>query len=660
MNRPASRPARQAGQVAAHKLCAPTAFAGAVRRDALLERLLARDAPPVVLFQGPAGHGKSTLLQQTQSAFASRGALTGWLTFDEADNDVTRFFAHMEAVVEQVARPTGHSSSIAGTNRSGRALRADWFINRLVAVGRPVALFFDEFQTLTSASIHTFFTNLCDAVPAEIRLYLGSRALPDLGLTRLEVNNRALILRPEDLCFSPAEAERFFASATGLEISADELRAMYERTEGWPAALQLYRLALGRPEVRESLHSLVGHRPQQLADYLADNVLALQPPEVQGFLLSTSILARLSAPLCDAVLGQADARDMLTNLEAAGLFLRSVDAEGQWYKYHGLFSSFLADQLQERDPKAATRIHQKAATWFFSRGMHAEAIYHAVAEGNHDLAAEILDQWATGLIRDAHLVTVERWHDRIPAAALENHPDLVTKAAYACIFLRRHDKLRPLLAVLEALPASSRKCMVTSPEVVRSMAAVVADDLAGAARIVAGVDVHDPETGEFRAFELGAAANLKGLLAIAAGELESAREWLALARAQSERGHAPFSWGYAVGMAATNLLVQGHTDQALAMFREGMDEPGISVDESFASAAVVSCYIRALYDSDQLDLAAEQFQQFHDVIQQAALLDQLAVAYLSMARIHDARGDAAAADKVLDEAEAVGYAGRWP
>ncbi|MDN5862489.1 MAG: hypothetical protein L0H19_03480, partial [Salinisphaera sp.] len=152
MNRPASRPARQAGQVAAHKLCAPTAFAGAVRRDALLERLLARDAPPVVLFQGPAGHGKSTLLQQTQSAFASRGALTGWLTFDEADNDVTRFFAHMEAVVEQVARPTGHSSSIAGTNRSGRALRAALFNNTRGAVGRTGAPFVDTFTTPHTAA----------------------------------------------------------------------------------------------------------------------------------------------------------------------------------------------------------------------------------------------------------------------------------------------------------------------------------------------------------------------------------------------------------------------------------------------------------------------------------------------------------------------------
>lgn len=656
------RVARVEEQVAGHKLVAPAAYLGAVRRDDILAQLLERGAPRIVLLQAPAGHGKSTLLQQTKRACDAAGTLTGWLSLDEADNDLTRLLAHLDALLANVAAQAGGKPdwNRAGGRPARAALRADWFITRLLALGRTTALFLDEFQQLTNPAVGQFFTNLCHSAPAEIRLFIGSRTLPDIGLSRLQVNNRARIFLPHDLCFSPAEVERFFSDSSELDLGRDEIDAIYARTEGWPAAVQLYRLALRRPEVRESLRDLSTFRPRQLAEYLADNVLALQPPPIQAFLLQTSVLARLSAPLCNSVLAREDAQQIMRQLEAAGLFLRSIDADGRWFQYHGLFASFLADQLREQQPGMISHIHQRAARWFDSHGMHEEAIHHAVADADYALAAQILDSWAVRLIAGGNLMTMERWQDRIPAAELGKHPDLVAKAAWSCIFLRRHGKLRPLLTTLKRLPAPARAAMATSPDVVRSMAAIVGDDIVGAAGIVAAVDVRELEAGGFHAFELGAAANLKGFLDLTAGDFESGREFLALARAHSERGEATFSWGYAVGTAGMILMVQGATQQALEMFAQGMADPRLGADESFDSGALVACYIRALYDTDQLALAGDQFEHFRETIAGAVLLDYLAVAFISMSRIHDVRGEAVRAEELLNEMEAIGHAGRWP
>lgn len=652
------KPFRTGDQVIAHKLFAPAGPPGAVRRDAILQRILARNSPRVVLLQAPAGHGKTTLLQQAWSACDAQGMRCGWLTFDEADNDITRFAAHMQALVDYVA--TREAPDDMPVQVRGRTQHADWLTTQLVAVGRPVALFLDEFQTLSNRPVLSFFRNLFESVPAEVRIFVGTRTLPRVGLSRLEVNNRALVIRPADLCFSRDEVARFFQDVSDLGMQPEETAAIHERTEGWPAAVQLYRLSLAQPSVRESLRDIADFRPRPLADYLADNVLQLQTPAVQQFLLQSSLLTRLSAPLCNAVLERDDAQRMLQTLESAGLFLRSLDAEGYWFKYHTLFSSFLADQLREQDPEAARRIHERAASWFHDQGLHEEAIHHALASDDADFAARILDSWTTKLIAEGNLMTVERWSERIPAKQLRANPDLVVKIVWALTFLRRHRKLAPLLAMIEDIPATERDAMQTHPAVVLSMAAVVRDDIQGAADIVATMDVRDSEVEGFHAFELGAAANLEGYLAMTRGEFESAREILSLARAHSDRGDATFSWGYSVGTAAMNLLLQGQTQDAIGMFRQCLAEPRVQVDDSFASAAIVACYVHALYEVDDIDTALDQFRRYHDVIADAALLDYLALAYFSAARIHDSRDEGKHAAAVLEEAETIGHASRWP
>jgi LuxR family maltose regulon positive regulatory protein len=653
---------RSSEQIANHKLFPPPEHLGAIRRDAILNRILAGGDTRVVLLQGPAGHGKSTLMQQIKSEGERRGWITGWLGFEEADNDIRSFFTHLEALLAVVDRNSGAEPGVAAEAAvvTGRLSRSDWFLNRLIRFDRPVGLFFDEFQTLSSKPVFTFFRSLLEHIPQNVHIFIGSRTVPDIGLARLVVNKQALILRADDLRFSPAEVTQFFAEARELDMRRDEIDAIYGRTEGWPAALQLYRLSLGRPEVRKSLSDLGTSRPRQLAEYLADNVLALQPPRVRDFLLRTSLLSRLSGPLCDAVMGREGSSAILRELEQSGLFLRSLDAEMRWFRYHTLFSSFLADQLRELSEDVVRDVHLRAAQWYRDNGIYDEAMHHAIAARDFRFAADVFDIWATQLTMDANLMTVERWYDRLPLDEIERHPALVIKVAYALAFLRRREKLGPILKMLEKLARKRAPSDAENPAVIRSMVMIIQDDTLGAFEIAKTVNVNRPEAEGFTAFELGAAGNLKGYLAMTAGDFEAAREYLMLARAHGDRANAGFSWGYSISTAGMNLMAQGQLAEALERFRIGVAEPRIALDESVASASLVSCYVQALYESNELEAAKSLFGQYHDIIANAAMHDYLVVSYITMARIHDAQGLPAKAAEVLDEAEVIGHGSLWP
>ena len=648
-------------QVSPHKLYAPKAYPGAVARCALLERIVSRSAPPITFLQAPAGHGKSTLLQQLKTHCDGAGFKTGWLSFDDADNDMRRCALHLQALVTSTLGLTADDSPPRPLDetRSPRR-RSDWFINHLAAAAGPVALFLDEFQALKSHAILSFFRELFERLPDDVRLFVGSRSTPEVGLVRLVVSHQAMLLRADDLRFSPLEVAKFFADDADLAISFDEVEAIYRQTEGWPAALQLFRLTLGSPTVRNSLPDLETFRPRELAEYLADNVLKLQSTNVQDFLLRTSLLRRLSAPLCDAVLGCSDSQEMLLLLERSGLFLRMLDPGAQWFCYHTLFSSCLADRCLEVSHEVARTVHQRAAVWYRNHDLYEEAMHHAVAIQDFGFAAEVLNIWAARLVANGHLITVERWFDRLPLAEVAARADLAIKVAWTLIFLRRHSKVKPIFAALDAQLGSGTDGTPGPADVVRSMAAIMRDDMTTAFGFVHRVPLRGQRPEGFRAFELGALANLTAFRAIVLGNLEEAREFLALGHAFSDSVDASFSGGYALGLAGVHLIMQGRLPQALGRFRAAMAGEKPDLDKSFSSASLASCYIYALYQAHELDAAEELFNQFRESIADSGLLDFVAVAFLSMARIHEARGRLSSAHETLEAAAAIGHSSGWP
>ena len=212
----------------------------------------------------------------------------------------------------------------------------------------------------------------------------------------------------------------------------------------------------------------------------------------------------------------------------SGLFLSSLDAVNGWFKYHGLFSRFLADSLQRSAPSAVVEVHGIAARWHLAQGSHEEAVFHAVQAQDHPLATDALSLWSSRLVARAELVTVERWYDALPFEDVSSRVDLSIKVAWALIFMRRRAKVRPLIEQLARRKGQGQISHTTDPDVVLAMAALFEDDLRGAARIADKPEVHSSVEEGFPAFELNAAANLLAFARISASDFESARKLIAL------------------------------------------------------------------------------------------------------------------------------------
>ena len=640
-----------------YKLYAPPLRSDLIGRKSILGRVFGADLARVMLLQAPAGYGKSTTLRQIMSACDERHFLTAWLTFDEGDNDPRRFLVHFQALLAPVGGEDEQPTADA-IDTSDRGYPSDWAIERLARCGKQVAIFLDDFQVLENPAILKFFREFLDRVPHGARVFISSRSIPEIGLARLIANGSCLALRPEELRFSPSEAGRFFAKTE--QITAIDVDRIYRLSEGWPAALQLYRLSVADPTVRRLLGDFSSSRPRELVEYLAENVLAMQPEGIQEFLLRTSLLTRLNAQLCDAVTGRTNSESILSWLERSGLFVRSLDLHKQWFEYHALFASILSEEQHRRSESAALQVHGIAAKWHRENGSYDEAVHHAVACRDFALGIDALDRWSSRLVADALLVTLERWCDQIPSDMIARRPSLLIKNAWALIFLQRRDKLSPLLALLGQIPAPHDVSATTDPTIVLSMAAIARDDASSAFRMVDTVPIRERRAESFAAFELAAAANLAAYRQLAYDDFEGARECAAVARMQGERGRAAFSQGYTVAIAGVNLLEQGCLGGALDCFGSAMAKQRKHVDRSHAVAALASCYLWALYEANALDEAESVFGQYQDIILESAVLDFQAVAHLSMARIHDIRGRPSMALAGIDQAEAIAHTNDWP
>jgi len=256
-------------------------------------------------------------------------------------------------------------------------------------------------------------------------------------------------------------------------------------------------------------------------------------------------------------------------------------------------------------------------------------------------------------------MTVERWVERMPLAAVLERPDLAIKVAYALIFLRREHRLRPVLDFLRAHLDSGDLTRTTNPRVALSMAAVLEDNIPAAVRLIDPLSLQDQKAGGFAAFEIGAATNVLSYRDLAVGDFEGARKRLASARTSNDRAGATFSGAYTLALSGACLIYQGQLRDAIERFKKEMREESAHMDGSFASAALASCHIWASYEANNLDAVEAIYARYHDNIAEAVIPDFIALAHIAMARTFDARGRADKALAVLDDFERIGHDCGW-
>jgi LuxR family maltose regulon positive regulatory protein len=386
---------------------------------ALLEEGVQR---PVTLVSAPAGSGKTTLLAEWARATTRPVA---WFSLEGSENDPSRFLSYLLGALVRLderldlAAQTVHSWQVPDHERILTRL-----LNELEQrLEQDAVLILDDAHLLTNEGVQAALLFLLDHLPARLHLVIGTRIDPPLPLARLRTHHQLSELRTGELRFHYTEVEAF-ARAMELTLSDSAMRLLEERTEGWIAGIQVLALALrGKGDAAAFLCASVGTR-HLLLDYVREEVLAQQPPELQRFLLRTSILERLTGPLCDTVTGEPGSQDRLAAVLRANLFVSTLDETGTWYRYHPLFAEILRAEVQKLEPGLLSDLYRRASCWYEGHQGAEEACAYALLAGDLSRAARLVAGLVPHLMHQGQVEQVGRWLERLPSAEIAASPEL--------------------------------------------------------------------------------------------------------------------------------------------------------------------------------------------------------------------------------------------
>lgn len=324
----------------------------------------------LVLLLGPPGYGKTTLMAQWQAALQKAGHITAWLSADDEDRQHAQFATYLLAAVREAANAQSQSLPVVPESLAAFKVAIG---QALENAARPVTLFLDDYYRAATAENDRLLEFMLNTAPDRFRLVLASRARPDMQISSYQISGQLRQLTTRDLAFATEETAAFL----GPDAARVNMSHLEARFEGWPAGLQLARIWLARSHDPGRLASQLSGRSTDLARYMAEQVLLSLEPDLQTFLLRTSILERVNGDVANAVATRTDGWAMLEAIEQQNLFLLPLDSEGQWFRYHTLFAEFLRERLRRMGEGEEAACHRRAADWFTAHGHVREALSHA-------------------------------------------------------------------------------------------------------------------------------------------------------------------------------------------------------------------------------------------------------------------------------------------
>src|SRR5438874_3781006 len=542
--------------VLATKLHIPRSPRRMVPRPQLIERLDDGLERSLTLVSAPAGFGKTSLVS-TWAAGCDRQL--AWLSLDDDDNDQTRFLNHILAALRTVSPNVGESSLVA--LRSPQPAPTETVVanllNDIADSADSFVLVLDDYHLIDSGPVETAVAFLLEHLPPQMHLVIVTREDPQLPLARLRGRGQLSELRVKDLRFTPSEAAAFLEQAMSLDLSAQQVATLEDRTEGWIAGLQLAALSLrGHADVGGFVESFSGSHHFVL-DYLLEEVLQRQSDRVQAFLLRTSILAQLSGALCDAVLQEpaGSAQATLEGLERANLFIVPLDDERRWYRYHHLFADLLRQRLQQsggRYPEGVQELHRRASQWYEEHGLDIEAFHHAAAANDVERAERLIEARGVPLQFRGAGAPVLKWLESLPKSALDARPALWVTYATALFFSGRHTaveaKLKAADTALERIEPDGRtRVLVGRIAAIRATLAIIRHDGETiTAQSRRALEYLDPDNLPIRTgatYTLGYAHQLEGHRAAAS------RAYTDVIRSAASSGESIYSIAATLGLA---------------------------------------------------------------------------------------------------------------
>jgi LuxR family maltose regulon positive regulatory protein len=653
------------------KLYIPRLRRSLVTRPRLSGRLRAGAGSRLTLVSAPAGFGKTTLLAEWLATVPTERSVA-WLSLDEGDRQPASYWTYLLTALETVAPGVGTSAlPLLQSGQPPVETVLTTVLNELGALADDVYLVLDDYHLVDGPDLRPGMTFLLEHLPPQVHLVISTRADPDLPLARLRARGDLVELRAADLRFTLEEAAAYLNDVTGLELAAGDIAALERRTEGWIAALQLAALSMqGRDDAAGFIAGFAGD-DRYIVDYLVDEVLARQPAEVRAFLHQTSILDRLSGPLCDAVTGAHGGKAMLESLDRANLFLVPLDDRRQWYRYHHLFADVLHTHLLDEDPERVAAGHRRASRWYEQHGEPSPAIRHALAANDVERAAGLVELAIPALRRSRQEATIRGWVEAIPDELVRDRPVLAVGFIGALMAGGEFDGIEERLGAVErrleptgepagtpALPAGV--VVVDTGELARlpgaiqmyraALALVRGDATATIAHAQMAVDRAVDGDDLTRA---GASA-LMGLALWGGGDLETAhRAYSVCVEGMQRVGYLADVLGCSITLADIRIT-QGRLREAqetyeqalrLATTRDGTVLRGTA--DMYVGMSQIAC------ERNDLQAATRHLRHAEELGEHTFLPQNPYRWRVAMARVREAEGDLDGALDLLDEAQRV-------
>jgi LuxR family transcriptional regulator, maltose regulon positive regulatory protein len=657
------------------KLYVPRSRRALVPRPRLSERLDRGAASTLMLVSAPAGFGKTTLLTEWLAAGPAAPAgerLVAWLSLDRGDNDPASFWTYVIAALRTVASGVGEGAlALLQAPRSPPIETVlTVLLNDLGATAGDIVLVLDDYHVIDARDVQDGMAFLLDHLPPGLHVVIAGRADPALPLARWRARGELAEIRAAELRFTPDEAAAYLNEMMGLQLTARDVAALEGRTEGWIAALQLAALSMqGRDDVAGFIAGFAGD-DRYVVDYLGEEVLQRQPEPVQAFLLQTSILGRLSGPLCDAVTGQGGGKAMLAALDRGNLFLVPLDDRRRWYRYHQLFADVLHARLLDEHPGEVPDLHRRASAWYQQNGEPSEAISHALAAGDYERAADLVELAIPAMRRTRQEATVRGWLELLPDEVVRVRPvlsvhfagELLARGELEGVEARLRDAERWLdttAGICQGPQAAPGEMVVVDDDEFRRLPAGI--EVYRAALAMARGDVPGTVRHARRTLELSpadehlgraSAAGFLGLASWASGDLEAGHSAYAECMAGLRRaGYIADTFGCAIALADIRRT-QGRLGEAMRTYEQALQrasQPGGPVLRGTADMYVGMSEVHR--ERGDLPAATRHLLRSQELGEHTGLPQNRYRWRVAMARVREAEGDLGGALDLLNEAE---------
>ncbi|PQP23602.1 serine/threonine-protein kinase [Rhodococcus opacus] len=633
----------------------PPANPGAtVTRTHLLERLSRSGRPRLVLIHAPAGFGKSTLAAQRLDLLGKEGASTAWLTIDNDDNTLIWFLTHLVEAIA-VAQPALGSELVQELELHGAGHEKyvlTLLIDKLHSANQHVALVIDDWHRVTNNDTRSAMAFLLEHGCHHLHLIVTSRTRLGLPLSKLSVHNELVEIDSAALRFDVSESRRLLIDRSGLELDEADIADLEHTTDGWAAALQLVSLRLrDHPHPRELIEHLSGGN-RAIGDYLTENVLeSLDAPTLE-FILATSITEEICGSLACALTGAKNGQATLEDVESRDLFLRRLDDEGEWFRYHHLFAEFLQRRLRRDYPDRIVELHRRAGRWFAGRQFLSQAIDHYLLAGDEHDSVALVENAAMDLLEQSQMGTLLGLAAKIPAKWTADRPRLQIALAWANALLRYPSEAERILADVEtALERGGEGSIVADLRAeatfIRATSAAFDDKLDGIDEAVEGCVAR---ANTLHPWVLCGAADVASFHAIYRFDFDEAQRWQRWALPFHHRTSGPFSVIYGYCMAGIAAREQLDLPAAEANFRHAMDlatdaEEGLGYGTRLTAALLGEL----LYEQGHLAEADRLLDRSHTLGAEGGIVDFMLATYGTGARLKNVLGQRDAAKARLDE-----------